>query len=103
VNTDTKEDTVKFIDEYIKAELPVRDNFPNMTNGEFSSYLNLVVKQMKHDCSHAANGCKSKKTDFCSISFSKFLRLDFFLFSATSFSSSSFFNFSNSLPLSLFF
>ena len=65
VNTDSEENSVKFIDEHIKAELPLRENFPKMSTGVFNSYLNLVVKQMKHDCSHAANGCKSKKTDFC--------------------------------------
>jgi hypothetical protein len=65
VNTDTEENSVKFMDEYIKAEMPVRENFPNLTDGEFNSYLNLVKKQMKHDCAAAANGCKSKKTDNC--------------------------------------
>ena len=62
---ESEEKTIEFIDEFIKAEMPIRENFPNMTNGEFNSYYNLVKKQMKHDCSHATNGCKSKKTDNC--------------------------------------
>jgi len=50
VQTDTEAESVAFIDEFIKAEMPKRENFPNMTDGEFNSYLNLVKKQMKHDC-----------------------------------------------------
>jgi hypothetical protein len=65
VQTDTEAESVAFIDEFIKAEMPKRENFPNMTDGVFNSYLNLVKKQMKHDCAAAANGCKSKKTDNC--------------------------------------
>ena len=65
VNTDTEASSIDFIDEFIKAEMPIRENFPNMSENEFIAYEKLVGNFMKHDCSAAANGCKSQKTDFC--------------------------------------
>jgi hypothetical protein len=65
VQTDTEAESIAFIDEHIKAEMPKREDYPNMSDGKFNSYSNLVKKQMKHDCAAAANGCKSKKSDFC--------------------------------------
>jgi hypothetical protein len=65
VDSDTEEQSVQFIDEFIKAEMPLRENFPDMSPGVFQSYVNLVAKQMKHDCAVKVNGCKSTKEDFC--------------------------------------
>ena len=65
VNTDSVEESIEFTDKFISAELPIRENFPDMTDEAFTKYKHLVEKHMVHTCANAINGCKSKPDDIC--------------------------------------
>ena len=65
VNTDSVEESIEFTDKFISAELPIRENFPDMTDEVFTKYKQLVEKHMVHTCANAINGCKSKPDDIC--------------------------------------
>lgn len=51
---------IKFVNEYVKAEIPRKENFPNMSIESFERYHDLVVKHNIHKCSDAENGCQTK-------------------------------------------
>jgi len=65
VDTDDLDESIDFADEFVRAELPTRENFPNLTDEQFNKYKQLVEQHMIHKCANAVNGCKSKPEDAC--------------------------------------
>ena len=65
VDTDDIDESINFADEFVRAELPTRENFPDMTDEQFNKYKQLVEQHMIHKCANAVNGCKSKPEDAC--------------------------------------
>lgn len=59
------ESTSAFINEYVKAELPKREDFKHLSERTFKKYYQLVSCHMVHNCAVAINGCKKNKEDSC--------------------------------------
>ena len=68
VNMHSSQAIVNFIDQFIKAEVPIRLDFMSMPVTQFQSYHSLVDLMMTHKCSLTENqnkGCKYNKTQLC--------------------------------------
>jgi hypothetical protein len=62
-----KEAVKEFIDEFIFAEMPRKENFPNLTPVKLETYRETISAHMVHKCAAAINGCKKHIDDLCNM------------------------------------
>jgi len=63
VDTDSVKVSIDFADEFVRAELPRRENFLHLSDDQFTKNKESVKKCMIHTCANAIYGCKSKLYD----------------------------------------
>jgi hypothetical protein len=66
-----KEAVKEFIDEFIFAEMPRKENFPNLTPVKLETYRETISAHMVHKCAAAINGCKKHIDDLCKHGYSR--------------------------------